>query len=669
MNLADPLMNSVLEIKAFEEKDDRRVFKGVATTLTPDRTEDVVEPSGGVFKLPMPLLYHHQKDKPIGNITSARVTSKGIEVEGFVQKFDEPPTLKERVDVAWAEMKSGLVRGLSIGFKPLKREFIKETGGTRFLSWEWLELSAVTVPANSEATITHIKQLDYETRRAALGEYVGTRVVSLDSVPGASGKSSTIPRSTDMKTIAEQIAALEAKRAADEARRNDLQNKAVEEGRTKDAAEKQEFDNLTSEIDAIDAELKDLRVMEQQALRQAQTVTKAVAEDPEKASQSRGGNGNGNGNGNGGNGGAYGYGVRVHTNVPKGTAFARYAMALMASKGNLLQAHKMSERWRDTTPEVETFLKAAVDAGTTTDAAWAGPLVFANNMAAEFIELLRPETIVGKIEGLRRVPFNVRMPRQTGGSSVSWVGQGAPKPVSELAFDTVTFPFSKIAGIVVMTQELVRFSNPSAEQTVRQDLIDAIAQYTDEQFLDPTVGAVANVSPASITNGITPRVSTGATVAQITADVSSMLAMYDTGIRQRNPVWIMNPRTARSLALTRTSQDVVAFPGITPNGGTFFGIPVIVSNSVGAAGAGSPGVTETLVVLLEASEIFLADDGQVQLDASDQASLQMNSTPSAGAQQLVSLWQNNMVGLRAERFMHWARRRDAAVAVMSEVAY
>jgi HK97 family phage major capsid protein len=122
-------------------------------------------------------------------------------------------------------------------------------------------------------------------------------------------------------------------------------------------------------------------------------------------------------------------------------------------------------------------------------------------MASEFIEFLRPLTIIGRIPALRRVPFNIRMPLQDTGSSVSWVGEGLAKPVTKFHFDTATLRFAKAAGIVVLTEELVRFSNPSAESLVRTDLAAAIRQFLDEQFVDPTVVAVVNVSPASITNG------------------------------------------------------------------------------------------------------------------------------------------------------------------------
>ena len=66
--------------------------------------------------------------------------------------------LSTRLDTAWAEIKSGLMRGLSIGFAPVAGavEAIKG-GGVRYLRWTWLELSACVIPANAEATITAVK--------------------------------------------------------------------------------------------------------------------------------------------------------------------------------------------------------------------------------------------------------------------------------------------------------------------------------------------------------------------------------------------------------------------------------------------------------------------------------------------------------------------------------
>ena len=58
-----------------------------------------------------------------------------------------------------------------------------------------------------------------------------------------------------MKTIAEQITALEAKRQASAARMDAVMQKSLDEDRTSDPAEQEEFDTLASEVEAIDKDL------------------------------------------------------------------------------------------------------------------------------------------------------------------------------------------------------------------------------------------------------------------------------------------------------------------------------------------------------------------------------------------------------------------------------
>src|SRR4029434_4819627 len=100
---------SVLTIKSVDEE--QRIIKGLATTPTPDRVGDIVEPKGAHFKLPIPLLFQHRAGEPSGHVTDARVTDEGIAITAQVAKGVLP-----RIDEAWALIKSGLVRGLSIGF-------------------------------------------------------------------------------------------------------------------------------------------------------------------------------------------------------------------------------------------------------------------------------------------------------------------------------------------------------------------------------------------------------------------------------------------------------------------------------------------------------------------------------------------------------------------------
>jgi HK97 family phage major capsid protein len=453
--------------------------------------------------------------------------------------------------------------------------------------------------------------------------------------------------------VQEQVKAFEAKREAHVARMADIMSKSAEEGRTLDATEQEEYDNLEADVKAIDEHL--VRARKQEKL-MADKATPVSVE------------GNGGGEAN----------VRVPVvsgmkdRLPKGTGFTRWAMALAHGRGDTYKSLQFAQQWKDSTPQViDVIAKTAVAPGVAAagTATWAGNLAYAENLVSEFIELLMPETILGRLNGLRRVPFNVRMPRTTAGSTVNWVGENKPKPVSAMAFDTVTMTWAKIAGIVVLTEELVRVSSPSAEAVVRQNLIDTISQFMDQQFIDPTVTVSAGVSPASITNGAHSRqmsTSTGSiTVGTVTADVQDLFTdMDNNGVPLRNGYWVMHPRSATYLSLLRTAQDIYAFPQITRQGGTWFGLPVVTSANV-PIDTGD----DTYIVLLDASEIFYADDGATSLDVSREASVQMDSAPSDGAQSLVSFWQNNLIGLKAERFANWARRRDAAVGYIFGVSY
>jgi len=193
----------VVELKEFD--DNKREFEGIATTISTDRYGDIVESSGAVFELPLPLLWQHNASAPVGHVTSATPTKKHIKVKGNLAKTEVAGNLKDRLDDAWQSLKLGLVRHLSIGFNPIKYEPVPESDkyGLHFLEWEWLELSFVTIPANAGAGITAIKSLnalnaeqlrvlreyDRNLMRAASGKSGGNGAVRLDEYfkPGVTG--------------------------------------------------------------------------------------------------------------------------------------------------------------------------------------------------------------------------------------------------------------------------------------------------------------------------------------------------------------------------------------------------------------------------------------------------------------------------------------------------
>jgi len=258
----------------------------------------------------------------------------------------------------------------------------------------------------------------------------------------------------------------------------------------------------------------------------------------------------------------------------------------------------------------------------------------------------------------------VRIAGSTSGGTGYWVGQGKPKPVTKFDFNAVTTAFTKVATIAVLTQELVRFSDPSAEALVRDMLADAVIARIDSDLFDPDLAAVANVNPAGLLNGVSPvaGVPNAQTLTDIYNAIASLWAAWDSTNIGARPAYYTTPAVARYLATLREPLGPRAFPNVSNGGGTIDGIPVRVSQYL-ANNGGSGGAP---FILVDEAEIYLADDGNVTVDFSDQATIQMDDAPTNAsapvtATSMVSLWQTNSIGLRAERFIWWGPRRSGAI--------
>lgn len=132
--------------------DAKGVITGIAWPFgAPDSYGDVI--AAGAFKVRghVPMLWDHDHGQPIGIWESIKETARGLEVRGRLL-IEEV----ERAAEVFALIKSGAIRGLSIGFWPLeatKNGF----GGDDITSLDLLEISCVSIPAHPEAVITSAK--------------------------------------------------------------------------------------------------------------------------------------------------------------------------------------------------------------------------------------------------------------------------------------------------------------------------------------------------------------------------------------------------------------------------------------------------------------------------------------------------------------------------------
>ena len=175
-------------------------------------------------------------------------------------------------------------------------------------------------------------------------------------------------------------------------------------------------------------------------------------------------------------------------------------------------------------------------------------------------------------------------------------------------------------------------------------------------------GEAASVKPAAITANIVGQVPSGTTGAAFGADLKTLIAgMLSANLQVSSLVLIMSQQMALSLSLIRTSLGVKLYPDISMQGGYLEGIPVIASEAITSVGSPATG----MIVAVNAKDVFLADDGMVSVDVSDQASLEMSDAPAqdgttGGGASMVSLFQTNMIALRAEREINWKLMRAAS---------
>lgn len=621
---------SFFEIKSVSEPEGgKRTFKGVASTPTPDRLQDIVEPKGASFKLPIPFLWQHNSADPIGWITKATVAAKGIDVEGEVADIPDKGELKDRLLKAWQMLKNKLVQGLSIGFKALEYAWIEGTGGMHITKWEWLELSAVTIPANQEATITAIKS-------AASGY----------NSPGVSGKSTTTKGR--IMNLREQLKGLEDQKSLKIKRLGELQE-AVKGGTAGDA-ETSEMDTLLGELGALDTDIRMKRV-EIMTCETATPVTPSTKTAPNLNTHK-------------------GFNPveedELRDPEKKGIHYTRLVIAKALAYLDGVSPMAIAEkRWGRTNPTLVRVIKTAVAGGGTDSGEWGAELVAADTrFTGDFISLLTAKTVFDKL-GLREIPANVMIKGQDGAATGYWVGQSKPIPVSAQSFSNVSLTEMQVGAIAVVSNALLRNSTPAAEMLIRDQLVDASSQRVDGTFLS-NAALASGVSPAGILNGLVAGSSAGTDADGLRADIKALYASFIAAKNASGLKLVMNPALAKAIQLLTNALGLAEFPGITQDGGTLLGDTVVTGDNVNASH----------IILLKPSDIYRIGDTGIQVSISREAMIEMDDTPTGASDTpvgastaMVSMFQSESTALKVVRQVNFQLRRAGAVAYINDADY
>jgi hypothetical protein len=136
----------------------------------------IIEKTRALDEIARDLAYT-ESQKFVPELSETMRAHSQLQVEiGRLEALGEfaPEGVSELADEYCALAKAGVINAVSVGFISLAREPLRE-GGWRFASWELLELSLVSVPANPNALVI---ERSLGQRDPTLAELIGRAVVA-----------------------------------------------------------------------------------------------------------------------------------------------------------------------------------------------------------------------------------------------------------------------------------------------------------------------------------------------------------------------------------------------------------------------------------------------------------------------------------------------------------
>jgi HK97 family phage prohead protease len=140
-----------------------------------DRMGDVIQSDGwdlANFKSNPIALFNHNKDAIAGRWHNLRVANG--ELRGHLELA--PKGISARIDELRGLVEAGILKAVSVGFRPIKKELLDERadpffGPFRFLKSELVETSLVSVPANPNAlAVAKSLNISDDTRKLVFAE-------------------------------------------------------------------------------------------------------------------------------------------------------------------------------------------------------------------------------------------------------------------------------------------------------------------------------------------------------------------------------------------------------------------------------------------------------------------------------------------------------------------
>jgi len=348
----------------------------------------------------------------------------------------------------------------------------------------------------------------------------------------------------------------------------------------------------------------------------------------------------------------------------KGLKFGRFLRASMKAKqsNGIHSVASVLKDWKDEQmlADYESHAKALSASDAT-----AGGFLVPPQYSQDIIEFLRAKSVVRQL-GPIMIPMatgTFRIPKVTVGATASYIGENQAAPKTQQTFGNVTLTFKKLAALVPLSNDLLRYSSPGADAIVRDDVVRAMADAENRAFLrsDGTGGAPRGFLnwclAAQLING-----NATASLANVTADMGNLIVtLMNQNIPMTKPCWIWSPRTWNYLMTLQTANGVFAFRDELMRG-TFWGWPYGTTTAIPINLSTLSRTSESEVYLIDMADAALGESLNLTVDASQEAAYSDGGT-------LVSAFQNDQTVIRAISEHDLVMRRQESVAVLQGVIY
>ena len=338
--------------------------------------------------------------------------------------------------------------------------------------------------------------------------------------------------------------------------------------------------------------------------------------------------------------------------LEKGVMAARLIRAIAAGKGDVERAAAFARKqWGD-----ETISKAL----SASDGASGGFLV-PEVYSAEIIEYLRPMSVVRRLNPVI-MPMNqgsMTVPKLTGGAAATYIGENSNIGKTEQTLGQVVMTWHKLAALVPISNDLLRFNVIAADTMVRDDLVAAIAQRSDLAFIRDDGSQNA---PKGLRYWAGNTVAANGTInlANVTSDLGQLLLkLVNNNVRMIRPAWMFAPRTWNYLMTLRDANGNFAFRDEMSQGrlwGFPFGMTTQIPTNLGG------GSDESEIYLCDFADVVIGESSQLAIDASTEAAYYDGSN-------VVAAFSLDQTIIRAIIHHDISVRHAESVAVMTAVKW